>query len=142
MSTEDPRADLRWGSVPALVAEVADRLGDAEALVDGDVRRTFAGLATEAAGVTGALMASGIGAGDRVALWAPNSGEWAVAALGALGAGAVLVPLNTRFKGGRPPTSCGPRGRACSSPCAASSASTTRTCSPARTWAIWPRPSC
>ena len=43
MSTEDPRADLRWGSVPALVAEVADRLGDAEALVDGDVRRTFAG---------------------------------------------------------------------------------------------------
>ncbi len=100
MSTEDPRADLRWGSVPALVAEVADRLGDAEALVDGDVRRTFAGLATEAAGVTGALMASGIGAGDRVALWAPTSGEWAVAALGALGAGAVLVPLNTRFKGG------------------------------------------
>ena len=39
-------------------------------------------------------------AGDRVALWAPNCAEWMLAALGALRAGAVLVPLNTRFKGG------------------------------------------
>ena len=37
--------------------------------------------------------------GDRVAIWAPNSWEWIVAALGALGAGAWLVPVNTRFKG-------------------------------------------
>jgi acyl-CoA synthetase (AMP-forming)/AMP-acid ligase II len=97
---EDPRADLRWGTVPRLLADVADRLGDAEALVDGDVRRTFAELAADATTMTRALMASGVEAGDRVVVWAPNCAEWAVAALGALGAGAVLVTLNTRFKGG------------------------------------------
>jgi len=100
VTEEDPRADLRWGSVPGLLAEVAGRLSSREAIADGDVRRTFAELAAEASTVTRGLMASGIAAGDRVAIWAPNSGEWAVAALGVLGAGAVLVPLNTRFKGG------------------------------------------
>jgi acyl-CoA synthetase (AMP-forming)/AMP-acid ligase II len=44
-------------------------------------------------------MAQGIRPGDRVAIWAPNSWEWIVAALGALGAGAWLVPVNTRFRG-------------------------------------------
>ena len=44
-------------------------------------------------------MAAGITPGDRVAIWAPNMAEWVLAALGLLGAGAVLVPLNTRFKG-------------------------------------------
>ena len=44
-------------------------------------------------------MAHGIEPGDRVAVWAPNCAEWVVAALGAVGAGAVLVPLNTRYKG-------------------------------------------
>ncbi len=44
-------------------------------------------------------MASGIEPGDRVAIWAPNSAEWVVAVLGLLQAGAVLVPINTRFKG-------------------------------------------
>ena len=38
--------------------------------------------------------------GGRVAIWAPNCAEWMLAALGALRAGAVLVPMNTRFKGG------------------------------------------
>ncbi len=46
------------------------------------------------------FMAAGVGSDDRVALWAPNCAEWMLAALGLLRAGAVLVPLNTRFKGG------------------------------------------
>ena len=45
------------------------------------------------------LIARGVGRGDRVALWAPNSGEWIIEALAILAAGAVLVPLNTRLKG-------------------------------------------
>ena len=44
-------------------------------------------------------MAAGVGAGDRVAIWAPNMAEWIVAVLGLSSAGAVLVPVNTRFKG-------------------------------------------
>jgi HIP---CoA ligase len=97
---EDPRADLCWGTVPQLLADVAERLADVEALVDGDTRWTWAELATEAGVFTRSLMASGVEAGDRVVIWAPNCAEWVVAALGTLGAGAVLVTLNTRFKGG------------------------------------------
>ena len=40
----------------------------------------------------------GIDKGERVAIWAPNSAEWIVAAFGLLTAGGVLVPVNTRFK--------------------------------------------
>jgi len=96
---EDPRGDLRWGSIPGLVADAALRFGDAEAVVDGDVRLTFSQLEHDALRVTGAAMAAGIHPGDRVAIWAPNMAEWVVAALGLVGAGAALVPLNTRFKG-------------------------------------------
>ena len=32
-------------------------------------------------------------------MWAPNSLEWIVAALGMTTAGGVLVPINTRFRG-------------------------------------------
>ena len=45
------------------------------------------------------MLAFGVRPGDRVAVWGPNTGRWLLAALGVLGAGAVLVPLNTRFKG-------------------------------------------
>jgi acyl-CoA synthetase (AMP-forming)/AMP-acid ligase II len=97
---EDPRADLRWGTVPGLVADAARRWGDAEALVDGPRRWSFAALAAETERWSRALMASGLEPGDRVALWAPNSAEWVFGALGVLGAGGVVVTVNTRFKGG------------------------------------------
>lgn len=45
------------------------------------------------------MIASGVRLGDRVAVWAPNGHRFVVAALGAVTAGAVLVPVNTRFKG-------------------------------------------
>ncbi len=96
---EDPRGDLRWGSIPGLVADAAVRFPQAEAVADGDTRLSFAQLECEALRVTGAAMAAGIHPGDRVAMWAPNMAEWIVAALGLVGAGAALVPLNTRFKG-------------------------------------------
>jgi HIP---CoA ligase len=96
---EDPRADLIWGTVPALVEDGASRHGAIEALVDGDVRLTFAELADEVDRYARGFMAAGTASGDRVAIWAPNCAEWMLCALGALRAGAVLVPLNTRFKG-------------------------------------------
>jgi acyl-CoA synthetase (AMP-forming)/AMP-acid ligase II len=98
-AAEDPRGDLRWGSIPGLVADAAARFGDAEALVDGGTRLSFRDLAGGALQVTRAVVATGLEPGDRVGLWAPNSARWALAALGVLGAGGVLVPLNTRFKG-------------------------------------------
>ncbi len=96
---EDPRGDLLWGTIPGLVAYAAQRFGDAEAVVDGSVRLSFADVAARSIDVTRAAIAAGVHPGDRVAVWAPNMAEWVLAALGVLGAGAVLVPLNTRFKG-------------------------------------------
>lgn len=81
-------------------AERAARLwGDAPALIEGSETRTFAELWAECRTAAAAFLAAGIGEGDRVAIWAPNSREWIVAALGAMTAGATLVPLNTRLKG-------------------------------------------
>ncbi|WP_051796384.1 FadD3 family acyl-CoA ligase [Streptomyces sp. NRRL S-87] len=95
----DPRGDLRWGSVPRLVREAAARYADREAVVDGRVRVTYAELGERVERAAAACLAAGTEPGDRVAVWAPNSLDWIVAALGAVSAGAVLVPLNTRFKG-------------------------------------------
>lgn len=101
----DPRGDLQWGTIPGLVEDAAARFGDAEAIVDHHgpcgttTRWSFDRLAEEVAAATRAIVANGIDRGDRVAIWAPNCAEWVVAALGALGAGALLVPLNTRYKG-------------------------------------------
>ncbi len=73
--------------------------GDLPAVVDGDLELDFQEL-LEAARVFGAgLVARELRAGDRVALWAPNSARWIIAMLGIYQAGCVLVPINTRFKG-------------------------------------------
>ena len=101
----DPRGDLQWGTIPGLVEDAAARFGETEALVDAHgpggttTRLTFDQLAEQVAAATRAVVANGIERGDRVGIWAPNCAEWVIAALGAVGAGAVLVPLNTRFKG-------------------------------------------
>ena len=86
-------------TIPGLLATTVARHGDRPAVVDGDRRLGYAELAARARDFAGALVASGIEAGDRVALWAPNSSDWIVAVLGLFQAGAVLVPVNTRFKG-------------------------------------------
>ncbi len=86
-------------SIPALAQWAAERYGDAEAVVDGETRLSFRDVATRALDATRAAIAFGVEPGDRVAIWAPNRWEWIVSALGVLGAGAWLVPVNTRFKG-------------------------------------------
>jgi len=87
-------------TVPAAVTWAAREFGDAEALaVAGGLRLSYRELAERAADVSAALIAAGIEAGDRVAVWAPNGAEWMLAALGALSAGGVLVPVSTRFTG-------------------------------------------
>ena len=93
------RSEVTWPSIPAMARDAASRFGDAEAVVDGDRRVGFAALAAMVSGAARALLDVGIEPGDRVAVWAPNSLEWIVAALGVTSAGGVLVPVNTRFRG-------------------------------------------
>ena len=87
-----------WETIPEMVLSTADRFGDAEAIVDGDLRLTFTELTGKVRQAAGAYREAGVKKGDRVAIWAPNSAEWIIAAFGLLTAGGVLVPVNTRFK--------------------------------------------
>ncbi|MFD4637967.1 FadD3 family acyl-CoA ligase [Lentzea sp. NPDC058436] len=84
-------------TVSAVLDRAAASYIDAEALVDGEVRLTWLGLRSAVLDAARALVGMGVRPGDRVALCAPNSAQWVVAALGALRAGAALVPINTRF---------------------------------------------
>jgi acyl-CoA synthetase (AMP-forming)/AMP-acid ligase II len=95
-------------TIPALVERAAERFGSREALVDTDVagadgravrRLTFGELAAATDEAARAYLAYGLEPGDRVAIWAPNSARWVVAALGAYRAGGVVTTVNTRFKG-------------------------------------------
>jgi HIP---CoA ligase len=86
-------------TVPGLVARAGAEFGEREALVDGDLRWTFAELAERVYRCAGAMIAMGVGRGDRVGVLMPNGHRFVVSALGAVTAGAVLVPVSTRFKG-------------------------------------------
>jgi acyl-CoA synthetase (AMP-forming)/AMP-acid ligase II len=95
--TRDP---VREPTIPRCLAAAAGRFAAARAVEDGGVRLSFRELEAEALRAARALLACGVARGDRVGIWAPNLHEWIVAALGIHCAGAVLVPLNTRMKGG------------------------------------------
>ena len=82
-----------------LAAQAAARWGERPAIHDGERTLSFADLDAERRRAARAFIAAGLRAGDAVAIWAPNSWQWVVAALGAQSAGGALVPLNTRFKG-------------------------------------------
>jgi acyl-CoA synthetase (AMP-forming)/AMP-acid ligase II len=93
------RYDHELASIPNAVRLSARRFRDAEAIVDGTQRLTFAELEEAMLASVRGMLALGVEPGERVALWAPNSIRWILAALSIHGAGGVLVPINTRFKG-------------------------------------------
>jgi acyl-CoA synthetase (AMP-forming)/AMP-acid ligase II len=82
-----------------MLRDGAERFSDQLAVVDGDRSCTYSQLRDAADATAGAVVAAGVQAGERVAIWAPNSLDWIVAALGITTAGGVLVPVNTRFRG-------------------------------------------
>ncbi len=88
------------GSLPA---EAARRFGDREALYfpaarSGEQRRSFRQFDAEVDRAARALLALGVGRGDKVSLWLPNRPEWLHLMFALLKVGAVLVPLNTRLR--------------------------------------------
>ncbi len=71
---------------------------NAEAIVEiGAGRVTYTQLWDLAAQFAGALRAQGIQSGDRVAIRLPNGLDWCIAFFGIQLAGAIAVPVNTRF---------------------------------------------
>ena len=93
------RGDTEWRTIPGLLAATAQQFGDREAIIDGENRLTWADVEQRSLQAARAFVAAGVEPGDRVSIWAPNTWEWVVALMGLHSAGAVLVPLNTRFKG-------------------------------------------
>jgi acyl-CoA synthetase (AMP-forming)/AMP-acid ligase II len=87
-------------TIPQLIAAAADTFGAKTAIEDGDVTISFIELRDRGLDAARAFIASGLEHGDRVGIWAPNLHEWIIAAIGLQMVGGVLVPLNTRMKGG------------------------------------------
>jgi HIP---CoA ligase len=89
--TSDPR------TIPQVLDRIANQFSENDALVTEDRRLTFAELRDEVRRAAAALIDIGVDAGDRVAIWSPNTWHWMVACLATTYAGGVLVPLNTRY---------------------------------------------
>ncbi|MGZ8819336.1 MAG: FadD3 family acyl-CoA ligase, partial [Mycobacterium sp.] len=96
--------DLR--TIPRVLDRIADQFSDHDALVTtaggagnpaGDRQLTYAQLRTEVRQAAAAMIDLGVQAGDRVAIWSPNTWHWVVACLATHYAGGVMVPLNTRY---------------------------------------------
>ena len=85
-------------SLIEMLRQTVDRVPDDEALVElGDGRLTYRQLWDRCARVAGGLRAQGIQRGDCVANHLLNGLDWVLAFFGGVMAGAVVVPVNTRF---------------------------------------------
>src|SRR5579875_505258 len=89
--TNDPR------TVPAALDRFAGRLPHHDALITDERSFTADALRNEVHRAAAALIDVGVQAGDRVAIWSPNTWHWVVACLAIHHAGAAMVPLNTRY---------------------------------------------
>jgi malonyl-CoA/methylmalonyl-CoA synthetase len=88
------RLRLRAGNLPAALLTS----GSDVVLTSGDVQLTRDGLRARAEEIAGGLEGLGIKPGDRVGLYAANSLDWVTAYLGALRAGACVVPMNPDYR--------------------------------------------
>jgi long-chain acyl-CoA synthetase len=85
-------------SLVHMLRATVDKWPNKEALVElGGERITYPQLWDRSTRVAGGLHAMGVQRGDRVAIRLGNSINWCSAFFGALMAGAVVVPVNTRF---------------------------------------------
>ncbi len=86
-------------SVPEIIEATVRRLPDKPALISADgTAYTFAELWAAVRGMARALQDARIEKGDMVAIYAPNSVEYAVALHGALLAGATVTTLNPLYR--------------------------------------------
>jgi HIP---CoA ligase len=87
-------------SMPELIRQAAADYGDDLFLLEekGEAL-SFRQLEQRVEHAARALLGLDIEHGDRAAIWAPNSGAWIVAACAIAMVGAIMVPINTRFRG-------------------------------------------
>ena len=94
MATPELVQQARQQSLGDLPRRTARRTPDKLALVDGDVRLSFAELDAVVDRAAAALVATGLAPGDRLALLSHNCWQFAVLNFAAARVGVVLVPIN------------------------------------------------
>lgn len=86
---------VRFGDLPS---EAAAKWGSREGVLFKGRRHTFAQINEQVDLAARALMGLGVQKGDHVALWLNNSDDWVFLMFAVGKIGAVLVPVNTRFR--------------------------------------------
>jgi acyl-CoA synthetase (AMP-forming)/AMP-acid ligase II len=85
-------------TLPALLANSRRHFGDRPAVIQGDQAWSYAELDAWADGTADAFRSMGVERGSRVAIYLPNSVEWVVSALAAARLGAMILPVNLRYR--------------------------------------------
>jgi HIP---CoA ligase len=84
-------------TIPRLLRTAAEQYDGHPAYVEGDAALSYADLLARVEITAATYVSWGLALGERVGIWAPNSTQWAVAALAVTYAGGVVVPLNSRY---------------------------------------------
>ncbi len=84
-------------NIADLFEHVVDAVPDRIALVDRDLRQSFAELETRANRIAHALAERGVGVGDHVGIYAQNSHEWVETMYGAFKTRAIPININYRY---------------------------------------------
>src|SRR5262245_52087504 len=85
-------------TIGATLDRAAARFHTREALTFAGQRWSFQDLQADCARAARGLMQCGVQPGEHVSLWLPNRPEWLHAMFAVVKIGAVLVPINTRFR--------------------------------------------
>ncbi|HKS91465.1 MAG TPA: AMP-binding protein [Tepidiformaceae bacterium] len=87
-------------TIGSCLAEAVGRQPGVEALVSRHqgIRESYAQFGDSVERVARALLALGIGKGDRVGIWSPNCAEYAHVQFGCARAGAILVVINPAYR--------------------------------------------
>jgi len=81
-----------------VIERIVERYPDNLALIFKDQRISYLLLREKARALAKGLMALGVSRGDKVSLWMGNCPEWIYTQVATALIGAVLVPVNTRFR--------------------------------------------
>ncbi|MBP6018289.1 MAG: AMP-binding protein [Burkholderiaceae bacterium] len=90
--------NLSGVTIGQVLRSTAQRVPEKIALVGMDESLSFAELDERVDQIARGLHASGIRRGDTVALWVTNTPTWVAIWIAVARIGAILVPINTRFK--------------------------------------------
>jgi fatty-acyl-CoA synthase len=95
-----PSQRYRWD--PLTIAQQLERTAadaaERESLIAPRRRLSWGEVRDESRAFAKALLAAGVDEGDHVAFWLPNQLEWVIGWFATAYIGAVLIPLNSRYK--------------------------------------------